>query len=120
MKNLAPAIFRQRLLVEGYYTIDLTQTTLQAYLQGVAAHLNLRTYGEPVIFAPASGMGKAENQGFDAFLPLIDSGISAYIWSGPKFFSIILYTCKGFDEQAAIAYTQEFLQAADVIVFQSF
>ncbi|MBW4694371.1 MAG: hypothetical protein KME27_21710 [Lyngbya sp. HA4199-MV5] len=120
MKNLAPDIFRQRLLIEGFYTIALTEATLKAYLQGVAAHLNLRAYGEPVIFAPASGMGKAENQGFDAFLPLIDSGISAYIWSGRNFFSIVIYTCKGFDEQAAIAYTKDCLQTTDDVVSQSF
>ncbi|MBW4581547.1 MAG: hypothetical protein KME42_18405 [Tildeniella nuda ZEHNDER 1965/U140] len=120
MKNLAPAIFRQRLLIEGFYTVDVTQTLLKDYLQGVAAHLNLRAYGEPVIFSPASGMGKAENQGFDAFLPLIDSGISAYIWSGHKFLSIVIYTCKGFDEQAAIAYTQSFFVVTDEVVYQSF
>ncbi|XGV94960.1 MAG: hypothetical protein ACAF41_19725 [Leptolyngbya sp. BL-A-14] len=120
MKNLAPDIFRQRLLIEGFYTIDLTEVALKTYLQGMAAHLKLQAYGEPVIFSPASGLGKAENQGFDAFLPLIDSGISAYIWSRRKFFSIVLYTCKGFDEQAAIAYTTDFLQTTDEVVSQSF
>lgn len=120
MKKLAPDIFRQRLLIEGFYTIALTEATLKAYLQGVAAHLDLRTYSEPVIFSPVSGMGKAENQGFDAFLPLIDSGISAYIWSSRTFFSIVLYTCKGFDEQAAIAYTKYFLQTTEEVVSQSF
>jgi hypothetical protein len=34
-----------------------------------------------IIFSPLTGMGKTENAGFDAFVPLIDSGISAYIWS---------------------------------------
>ena len=86
MKNIAPEIFRQRLLIEGFFTIDVTRELLSQYLLGVAAHLNLRAYGDPTIFSPASGMGKEENQGFDAFLPLIDSGISAYIWSKSKFF----------------------------------
>jgi S-adenosylmethionine decarboxylase len=26
-----------------------------------------------------SGLGKADNEGYDAFLPLIDSGISLYV-----------------------------------------
>jgi S-adenosylmethionine decarboxylase len=113
MRNLAPHVFRQRLLVEGYYAGDVTRERLTAYLLGVAAHLELKAYGEPTIYSPA-GLGKAENQGFDAFLPLVDSGISAYVWSSARFFSIVLYTCKGFDPQAAAAYTREFFGAAEI------
>lgn len=88
MKNLAPEIFRQRLLIEGFFNIEVTREVLANYLKEIAEHLEVRSYGEAVIFSPSSGMGKEENQGFDAFLPLIDSGISAYIWSYHKFFSI--------------------------------
>ncbi len=35
--------------------------------------------------------GKEENAGCDAFVPLINSGISAYFWSSGKFFSIMTY-----------------------------
>jgi S-adenosylmethionine decarboxylase len=113
MRDLAPHVFRQRLLLEGLYAGEVTRERLVAYLLGVAAHLDLKAYGEPTIYSPA-GLGKAENQGFDAFLPLIDSGISAYVWAGAKFFSIVLYTCKGFDAQAAVAYTRDFFGAAEV------
>jgi len=65
-------------------------------------------------------MGKEENQGFDAFVPLIDSGISAYVWSAHKFFSILIYTCKGFDEKSAIAYTKDFFKVLSEMECQSF
>lgn len=120
MKNIAPEIFRQRLLIEGFYSAEITRDLLKQYLLGVASHLNLKAYGEPTIFSPASGMGKEENQGFDAFLPLIDSGISAYIWSKSKFFSIVLYTCKGFDEESAIGFTKNYLKASGEVVSKSF
>lgn len=120
MKNLAPVIFRQRLLLEGFYTINLDREILKIYLLDVAAHLNLRTYGEPIVFSPASGMGKEENAGYDAFVPLIDSGISAYVWSSAQFFSILLYTCKGFDEQAAIDFTRHYFAVSDEIASNSF
>lgn len=120
MKNIAPHIFRQRLLMEAFYTIEVTQENLSAFLLDLASHLNLRTYGGPAIFSPAPGMGKEDNQGFDAFLPLIDSGISAYIWSKSKFFSVVLYTCKGFDESAAIAFTKNYFAVSDEIVSKSF
>jgi hypothetical protein len=108
MKNLAPDIYRQRLLIEGYTTIEVTRESLAEYLAGIAAHLGLRAYGEPAIFSPG-GVGQAENQGFDAFLPLVDSGISAYVWTSRRFVSVFLYTCKGFDETAAIEFTRRIL-----------
>lgn len=120
MKNIAPDIFRQRLLIEGFFSDEVTRDSLSKYLLGVAAHLNLKAYGDPVIFSPASGMGKEENQGFDAFLPLIDSGISAYIWSKSKFFSIVVYTCKGFNEAEAINFTTQYFKATGEVVSQSF
>jgi len=94
---------------------NLCDTTIN-----VAQHLNLRTYGKPIIFAPASGMGKEENAGYDAFVPLIDSGISAYFWSSARFFSIVIYTCKGFDVQAAIDFTREYFAISSEIVSTTF
>jgi len=108
--DLAPHIFRQRLLMEGIYSIEVDRDTLARYMSGLAAHLDLTAYGEAVIYSPA-GLGKQENQGFDAFLPLIDSGIAAYVWSSARLFSIVLYTCKGFDAARALGFTREFFAA---------
>ncbi|MEX2031367.1 MAG: hypothetical protein WEA81_00730 [Dehalococcoidia bacterium] len=109
MRDLAPDIARQRLLVEGYWTVDVDADVIRRFLLDLAAHLALRTYGEPVVFAPASGMGRDENSGWDAFVPLIDSGISGYFWAQPRFFSLVLYTCKAFDADAAVQFTRDAL-----------
>jgi len=106
-RTLAPEVFRQRLLIEGYFDAPVSEDSLRRFLLGLADHLALRTYGDPVIFAPASGMGREENAGFDAFVPLIDSGISAYIWSQASFASVVIYTCKGFDESSAETYVRD-------------
>jgi hypothetical protein len=119
MKNLAPDIFRQRLLIEGYYSGEMRAERVSEYLVSIAAHLDLRTYAEPIVFSPASGMGRAENAGFDGFVPLIDSGISVYVWSQARFFSALLYTCKGFDEGAAVGFTRRFFAAEGEVVSQS-
>jgi len=113
MKNLAPGITRQRLLMEGTYSADLDEEVIAAYLSGIAQHLGLRTYGKATIHA-TGGTGKAENEGYDAFVPLIDSGISLYVWSNQKFFASLLFTCKQFNEDDAISYTREFFQATEV------
>jgi hypothetical protein len=118
--KLAPEIFRQRLLIEGYWSITLDEAVVRRFLLEIAAHLNLRTYGDPIVFSPASGMGKEENAGYDAFVPLIDSGISGYFWSKARFFSIVLYTCKEFEEDKAIAFTKAFFETSDEMAIHSF
>lgn len=108
MKDLAPEIFRQRLVIEGYWTVELmNEAAVRGYLLGLADHLGLRSYGEPVIFSPESGIGREENAGYDAFLPLIDSGIAGYFWSHAKFLSVVVYSCKEFDPDRAVAYTRQ-------------
>jgi hypothetical protein len=119
-RTLAPEIFRQRLLIEGFYGREADEATIRDYLLSLARHLGLRTYGEPVVFAPASGEGRPENAGFDAFVPLIDSGISGYFWSGPRFLSIVLYTCKGFDEDEAIDFTRRFFEIEGEVATHAF
>jgi len=107
--RIAPDVFRKRLLLEGYFSREISAAVVKEYLLALAGHLNLRTYGEPIVFSPASGMGRADNAGFDGFVPLIDSGISVYVWSTARFFSAVVYTCKDFDSAAAIAFTKTFM-----------
>ena len=116
MKDLAPHIVRQRLLIEAIYQADITDKEIHEYLSDLAKSLDLRVYGEPVIHAP-SGRGKRENQGYDAFIPLVDSGIALYVWTNERFMSCFLYTCKNFSIQDAVRYTKEFFETSE-LVFQ--
>lgn len=106
-RDLAPNIFRKRLLIEAFWTVDVDADRVRAALVDLAAHLGLQTYGEPVVFSPASGMGRGGNAGWDAFVPLVDSGISGYFWAEQRFLSIVLYTCADFDSTAAVAFIQQ-------------
>src|SRR5690554_2560721 len=112
MKNLAPDITRKRLIIEGFFRIEVTHAVIEEYFNSVCSTLNLRKYGDAIIFSPG-GEGKEENQGFDAFISLIDSGISLYVWSNKKFFSCIIFTCKDFDEKRAVFHTRNFFQATE-------
>ena len=107
MKDLAPAITRQRLLLEGYYTVPVDEAVVRQFLRRLPAALGLRTYGEATVFAPG-GRGREQNEGFDAFVPLIDSGISLYVWSAQKFLALVVFTCKSFDDEVAIETTRDF------------
>jgi hypothetical protein len=113
MRRLAPDIFRKRLLLEGFFTrAPLDAQVLREYFTFITGHLGLRTYGEPIIHE-TRGQGKPVNQGFDAFVPLIDSGIYVCVWAEPRFLSVILYTCAEFDDSRAVDLTREFFQLAD-------
>ena len=114
MKNLAPNIMRQRLLIEGFLDIDVKEKTIKDFFIGITKKLKLRVYGKPSIHA-TGGKGKAINQGFDAFIPLIDSGIALYVWGNAKFFSIVVYTCKKFDDKAAVKFSKEFFKASKIV-----
>ena len=98
LTNIAPEIFRKRLLVEGYFKVEVTEDTLRGYFSRITSGLGLRTYGEPIIHR-TNGAGKDVNEGFDGFVPLVDSGIYIGVWVNPKFLSTIVYTCGEFDEE---------------------
>jgi hypothetical protein len=113
MRELAPDITRQRILIEGFFTIDVDEDVIRAFFDHITSALALRTYGTPIVFAPR-GEGRDDNEGYDAFAPLIDSGISVYVWSRPRFLSVVAFTCKRFDEQEAVAATTTFFEMAEV------
>ncbi|MEM7363375.1 MAG: S-adenosylmethionine decarboxylase [Pseudomonadota bacterium] len=113
MKDLAPDILRQRLLIEGLYERSVDADCVRRYLHDVASHLDLKTYGDAIVHSP-DGIGKDENDGFDGFIPLIDSGISLYVWSGSRFFSAVLFTCKTFDEGKAVDFTRIFFNTNEI------
>ena len=109
MTQLAPEIYRQRLLIEGIYQIDVSKETIGGYFQTMLRELHLTTYQEPTIHS-SEGTAKPENQGFEAFLPLIESGIAVYTWGQSRLFSVLLFTCKPFDEKKAIEVTSQFFK----------
>jgi hypothetical protein len=113
MKDLAPKIVRQRLLIEATYDRIINEEDVRNYLLNLASELELRTYGDPIVHSP-SGDGKQENQGYDAFVPLIDSGISLYVWTNEKFFSTVLYTCKSFSVDRALDFTKKYFNTVEV------
>jgi hypothetical protein len=110
---IAPEVFRKRLLVEGYFGHDgVDEQAIRDYLALVTSALGLRTYADPIVHR-TSGEGKAVNEGYDAFVPLIDSGIYVCVWSVPRFASVILYTCAEFDEAEAVRVTAEFFALSE-------
>jgi S-adenosylmethionine decarboxylase len=110
---IAPDIFRKRLLVEGYFGVDVSVAKLEEFFSTITSGLGLRSYGPPIIHE-TSGAGRDINEGFDGFVPLIDSGIYIGVWSKPKFLSTIIYTCGEFDEDKAVRLVKQFFEMGEM------
>jgi len=102
----------KRLLIEGYFKAEVTVDSLRAYFAHVTTELGLRTYGDPIIHK-TGGAGKEINQGFDGFVPLVDSGIYIGVWMNQRFLSTIIYTCGEFDGEKAVSLVREFFELSD-------
>ena len=113
MKDIEPRVFRQRMLIEAKIGIEVRAETVKEFLNGIADHLDLKVYGEPVVYS-TGGLGKEINQGFDGFVPLIDSGISISVWVPVNFIAVLVHTCKKFDPEKAAKFTKEFFKATQI------
>jgi len=113
LTNIAPEVFRKRLLVEGYFNVEVTVELLKGYFVHITDGLGLRTYGPPIIHQ-TGGAGKSVNEGFDGFVPLIDSGIYIAVWVNPKFLSTIVYTCGEFNEDEAVSLIKRFFEMGEL------
>ncbi len=119
MRNLAPDITRQRLLIEAKYRKPVvTKQDVERFLCDLPQALDLRIYCDPVVYSPG-GEGKEANQGYDGFVALIDSGISIYVWENAKFLSVVIYTCKAFDGDKALQFTKNVfdISEAEILPF---
>ena len=105
MKNIAPDIIRQRLIIEAFYRADVDKEKIEKYLIEMAKALDLKAYGNPTIYITGDD---GKNQGYDGFIPLIDSGICVYVWTSKKFISSVLYTCKEFNTQIANEFVKKY------------
>lgn len=114
IKDLATDITRKRLLLEGFYSISVNEKQIESYFNKISKKLNVHMYSKPIIFSTGDN-DASKNSGYDAFVPLFDSGISCYVWTKIKFVSIIIYTCKDFDETKAVKETKRFFKLSEMV-----
>jgi hypothetical protein len=102
MKDLAPEIYRQRMVIEGYPNESLKADQIKRYLSGLSDALGMKTIAEPVTH-------RSPTYGEAAWIHWETSGAHFYAWDKPRlFFSVDIYTCKKFDPAAALNFTKEY------------
>ena len=102
-KDLAPEICRQRMVVEGTLHNSFDPEDQATYCKEISQVLDMTPVSEPMT-------SFAEKYGWCCFMHWKESGMHIYSWDkrSPKFFSIDIYTCKGFNPEDVIRYTEEF------------
>ena len=113
MRDLAPTIFRQRLVIEGTRSTLITGDEIVDYLSRLSSVLRMRTIHTPVTH-------RSEKFGWAGWIHWETSGAHFYAWDVPRlFFSVDIYTCKAFDVRDAVEFTREHLRA-DPVEHKSF
>ncbi len=113
MNDLAPEIYRQRMVVEGIPSFNITDEHIKHYLSTLSKVTDMKLLLEPVTHS-------SDKYGWAGWIHWETSGAHFYAWDQPRlFFSVDIYTCKAFDPQKVIEYTEEFFKTKE-IVFKEF
>jgi hypothetical protein len=109
MPDLAPAIYRQRLVIEGTCDTPVTDAAIRAYLVGLSKVCAMTILLDPVTH-------RSDRFGWAGWVHWEGSGAHVYAWDIPAlFFSVDVYTCKAFDEVAAVEYTRRAFGATRIV-----
>lgn len=111
-KNLKPEIQRERLIIEGFYEVSLSEEFLKNFFQGLSEALKMKVIAGPFIFSPDKF--SELHHGIGGFMAWAESGIAFYSWRDHKFFTLDIYSCKTFNTQQAIEYIKEKLKSPQI------
>jgi S-adenosylmethionine decarboxylase len=108
--DLAPEIYRQRAIVEGYPLAPIDDEAIRAYLRALSHALEMTPLIEPVTH-------RSDRYGWAGWIHWETSGAHFYGWEQPRlFFSVDIYTCKPFDIHDAVACTGAHFSPAQLVV----
>lgn len=109
MVDLAPEIYRQRLVIEGLVREPITAEQIADYLSELSEVLEMTELLEPVTH-------RSDAYGWAGWIHWETSGAHFYGWDQPRlFFSVDIYTCKEFSAERAVDFTRGFFDATKVV-----
>lgn len=112
-RDLAPQILRQRLVIEGYPALPISDVQIKDYLNRLSDFIGMRTLLVPVTH-------RSDLYGWAGWIHWETSGAHFYAWEQPLlFFSVDIYTCKAFSVDKALEFTRAYFEATD-ITYKSF
>lgn len=108
-ENLAPTIYRQRLVIEGYPDRPISDKDIKDYLSQLSPILGMVTVLDPVTH-------RSDLYGWAGWIHWETSGAHFYAWEQPLlFFSVDIYTCKEFDPNVAVEFTKKYFNTKKIV-----
>lgn len=109
MKDLAPSIHRQRLIIEGYPEKSITADEIKDYLSKLSKVIDMVELTTPVTH-------QSDKYGWAGWIHWETSGSHFYAWDEPVlFFSVDIYACKPFSSEEAVSFTKNYFKASEVV-----
>lgn len=106
--NIAPEIFRKRLIIEGRYTAkianpDFLRDFLLLFTKQIhdPDHL-IRGLRGPFVSNYNYSREVKPDSSYDGLIIWNENEVSAYVWHDQKFFTVDIYTCSDFDTDTII------------------
>lgn len=106
-RDLAPEIFRQRLVIEGSSGFQITDEHIKEYLPKLSDVLGMVALTDAVTH-------RSPKFGWAGWMHWETSGVHVYAWDQEQFFSVDAYTCKPFEVLPAVEFTQQFFQTSEI------
>jgi S-adenosylmethionine/arginine decarboxylase-like enzyme len=106
--DLAPAIYRQRMILEGVRHAPFSAQDIEEYLVALSRTCDMEALIDPVTH-------RSERYGWSGWIHWEASGAHFYAWEHPVFFSVDIYTCAPFDPETVAQFTAEYLKAEQLV-----
>lgn len=107
--DLAPEIYRQRLVVEGLCSAPIDATSIRRYLTTLSDTIDMITLTEPVTH-------QSPLYGWAGWIHWETSGAHFYAWDAPRlFFSVDVYACKVFNPASVVDMTRDFFGSHHIV-----
>jgi S-adenosylmethionine/arginine decarboxylase-like enzyme len=110
-RDLAPDIYRQRLVIEGFPGATISDGDIRKFLSQMSDVTKMTPLIDPVT-------SRSGQFGWAGWIHWETSGAHFYAWNEhhPRlFFSVDIYTCKKFDPVAAVDFTRKFFNASELV-----
>jgi len=109
MPDLAPSIYRQRLVVEGICSKIIVESAVGQYLRELSAVTGMKRLMDPITH-------RSDRYGWAGWVHWENSGAHLYTWDTPMlFFSVDIYTCAPFVVSDVIEFTAAFFDPDEIV-----
>jgi S-adenosylmethionine decarboxylase len=109
VRDLAPEIHRQRLVVEGTCPEPIDAEAIKRYLSELSGAIDMVALTEPVTH-------QSPKYGWAGWIHWETSGAHFYAWDEPRlFFSVDVYACKPFTAESVLELTRRHFGSRDLV-----